>query len=165
MRVRAGSPLRRGWPRLLSMLVLATALTGCLAKVGDPLPPFKDPDPNPEWEDEAEELEGDKVYDANDKWMGQDLAPSHVPQMEILSGKLSVTLPHPMEHDHYITDIYVRDQRGVIVGFHEFKRPAEGDDELGVTANFDVPLRASKVRAFAHCNQHDTWRSEWLTLP
>jgi desulfoferrodoxin (superoxide reductase-like protein) len=145
-------------------LVLVGLLGGCLAKVGDPLPPFKDPDPNPDWEAEAEELEGDKVYDENDQWMGQDLAASHVPNAQILSGKLSVTVPHPMQHDHYITAIYVRDQRGVIVGFQEFKDPAEGKDALGVTANFDVPLRATSVRAYAHCNQNDTWRSERLEL-
>jgi desulfoferrodoxin (superoxide reductase-like protein) len=151
--------------RCLSVLALACLLGGCLAEVGDPLPPYKDPDPVPAWEDEAEELEGDKVYDKNDQWMGEDQATAHVPAVEILSGKLSVTVPHPMEHDHYITAMYVRDQRGVITGFHEFDRPKEGKSALGVTANFDVPLRATKVRAYAHCNKHDTWRSDSLTLP
>ena len=142
----------------------ASALSGCIAKVGDPLPPFKEPDPKPAWEDEAEELEGDKVYDAEDEWMGENQAPSHVPNPQILSGKLSVTVPHPMERDHYITAIYVRDDRDVIVGFQEFDRPGEDANALGVTANFDTPLRASSVRAYAHCNQHDTWRSKSLQL-
>jgi desulfoferrodoxin (superoxide reductase-like protein) len=141
-------------------------LAGCLAKIGGPLPPYKQPEVNEAWEERALELEADEVYDEDDPWMGdEEQVPEHVPFADLLSGKLSVTVPHPMTRDHYITTIYVRDQDGLVLGLRELKRPGEGDDAQGVTVDFDRPLLAASVTAYAHCNTHDTWKAAPFALP
>jgi desulfoferrodoxin (superoxide reductase-like protein) len=141
---------------------LGSWLPGCMAPVGVGV---EDDGRNAQWEARAAALEGAKVYDKTTQWMGEDKAATHVPQVTVSAGTVLVLVPHPMTAEHYITDVYLRDQDGAVVAFHSFPQPAEGSDLTGADPGpFELDASITEVTVYAHCNQHNTWKADPVAM-
>ncbi|MEM7679032.1 MAG: desulfoferrodoxin family protein [Myxococcota bacterium] len=112
----------------------------------------------PEWEFNARLLEETGVYSAQAPgiWTGREA--SHVPILTVNNGVATVRTEHEMVDDHRTDAIWIRTDN-VVTGFATFPKPATTPE-----FSFQLPVGAQEVVAFAHCNQHDTWRSDPVTL-
>mmetsp|Transcript_79590 Transcript_79590/g.178026 ORF Transcript_79590/g.178026 Transcript_79590/m.178026 type:complete len:119 (-) Transcript_79590:85-441(-) len=106
-----------------------------------------------------EEWEGKGVLDANNEggWVGK--AAKHVPVLVWMGGgKVSVTVPHGMEPDHFIACIWVKDESDKVLDYKLLKA-SDGKAE----AEFVVPV-GSNITAYEKCNLHDVWKSSPMTV-
>ena len=131
----------------VATVIAVPAMTGCTEEEE------QGPDLNETWEARADELE--KVtWTASDPGTKPDV---HIPVVTYnASGRtVTVSVPHVMTPEHYITTIYIRDQDGIVLGLQEYAQPsAEGD-----SPSVDLTLHESttSVVAYAYCNLHDNW--------
>lgn len=152
--------LRRLRLRALVCVGVVSVSTGCDVATGTIEgvgPPFRR-----DWELKARMLEGGSVYDENSL---EELAETHVPEVRLQDGRIYVTVPLVMANDHWVSTIYLRDTRDVIVSYVELTRPFPNEAFGDVTLSFDVPARVSAVVAYAHCTEHGVWKSAPLALP
>uniref|UniRef100_A0A7S1L226 Desulfoferrodoxin ferrous iron-binding domain-containing protein n=1 Tax=Alexandrium catenella TaxID=2925 RepID=A0A7S1L226_ALECA len=106
-----------------------------------------------------EEWEAKGVLDASNegRWAGK--AAKHVPVIVWMGGgKISVSVPHGMESDHYISCIWIKDEADKVLDYRMLK-PSDG----AASADFTVPV-GTTVIAFNRCNQHDVWKSSALVV-
>jgi desulfoferrodoxin (superoxide reductase-like protein) len=109
---------------------------------------------NKEWEDAAKKLEGTSVLSEKDpgtKWAGKEKG--HVPQVSFQDGQVTLVTQHGMSEEHWITTHYLRDQNGIVIGYHEYQ-PTDPKAEH----SFSLPPGTTEIIAFSHCNLHDHWR-------
>lgn len=80
----------------------------------------------------------------------------HVPVIEQTDKGVVVkvgSVPHPMEEDHFISLVQLRDANGVVIG----KRLKPGDKP---EAEFCCLANAEGLTARIYCNLHGAWRSK-----
>ncbi|MEW6745910.1 MAG: desulfoferrodoxin family protein [Planctomycetota bacterium] len=108
-----------------------------------------------EWEKRAAALEQPGVHTTSSpgKWEGK--AAGHVPQVTFRQGECELFTKHPMSEEHYITAHYLRNQDGIVIGWHDFQGT---DPEARHT--FTLPKGTTQITAYSHCNQHDHWKSD-----
>jgi len=82
---------------------------------------------------------------------------THVPTLSVTASEIRVTSSHVMspDEDHFITALWVENQNGIILHFQEFRVT---DAKAEFVTGF--PEGTEEVIAFAHCNQHDVWKSD-----
>jgi desulfoferrodoxin (superoxide reductase-like protein) len=155
---------RRG---MLGALGGAT-LAACTVGVGDTLAV----EPNTTWEARAKQLEDSSrtVYTATNEgpWTGK--AGTHVPVVVAnADGTVTASCTHGMTDadtaatppvaQHYITTMYARDvDTGHVLDLVEFvtRGPAKA---TAAAITFNVPDGVTTIAVYAHCNEHDLWRS------
>ena len=129
-------------------VAVPASLWGCV------VPPDAYADINTSWEKRAEQLESNGVLTGSSPgpWAGKEAL--HIPTVTFNSGggTVTVTTPHGMARDHWITTIYVRNQEGVVVGLQEFT----GLDPAA-TATFNLPPGTTWITAYSYCSLHDHW--------
>mmetsp|Transcript_19701 Transcript_19701/g.40091 ORF Transcript_19701/g.40091 Transcript_19701/m.40091 type:complete len:119 (-) Transcript_19701:269-625(-) len=106
-----------------------------------------------------DEWEAKGVLDATNEgnWVGK--AAKHVPVLVWMGGgKVSVSVPHGMEPDHWITCIWIKDEAGKVLDYKLLKA-SDGK----ATADFTVPV-GTAITAFEKCNLHDVWKSSSMTV-
>lgn len=104
----------------------------------------------------ATQLEAGGVYttDKPGKWEGKETA--HVPTLAVKDGSVTINSTHPMTREHWVTTMYVKDQDNKVIWLKEYL----GTDTLEKT--FKLPANTTKIIAYAYCNLHDDWKSEWV---
>lgn len=112
------------------------------------------PEIDPRWEDRAAELGRLTRSDDDPGPFNPDM---HVPYSSYDASRRMVTVdvPHAMESGHRITAIYIRDQDGIVIGFHELPTPTGGEEAPSV--EFVLHETTTAIVAYAHCNLHDNW--------
>jgi desulfoferrodoxin (superoxide reductase-like protein) len=70
-------------------------------------------------------------------------------------GAATVTVMHGMSVEHWISDIYLRNQDDIIIGYVELT----GEDPEA-RARFDLPRGTTRITAYAYCNLHDHWTAD-----
>ena len=95
------------------------------------------------------EMSGVLTSDEPGQW-GEKIA-GHYPIVSIVDQIVSVQVSHPMETDHYIEAIYLKDAEGHLLGF---KSLSPGDDP---SASFFVVDQSAECKAYAMCNLHEVW--------
>ena len=100
---------------------------------------------------EALNLEMGGVLTSNEPgdWAGK--IAGHYPIATIADQMVSVQVAHPMDADHYISAIYLRDADGHLLGF---KSLSPGDEP---SADFFVLDPSAEYYAYAACNLHENW--------
>ena len=93
--------------------------------------------------------------------------PKHAPEVtiDLAMGYAVAYVDHVMNKDHFITTVYFRDQNGVVFYLKELL-PGDTDEgkDVGVTFFAPIPEGTTQVAAFAFCNKHDHWWSEFVTV-
>jgi superoxide reductase len=114
------------------------------------------------WERRARELESKGTVltgAAPGKWLGKE--GTHVPRATFnADGTVTITTPHPMTAEHWISTHYIKDQDGIVVGLQELtsSRPE-------AKSVFKVPAGTTKVVAYSYCNLHDHWQGSETPAP
>lgn len=82
----------------------------------------------------------------------KDLISLHVPTVTIDANKgKAVVKGHPMTNEHYITDIWIYDDKGLMVTC--VKMNSSSTAELA----FSIPLGTKNLTVYEHCNLHGVW--------
>lgn len=89
----------------------------------------------------------------------KDLVGLHIPTvtMDGVRGKATMTL-HPQTADHYITDLWVFDERRRMI--HCEKKSAT----QSATMDFFVPTHTGVIHVLEHCNLHGVWEHPPIEL-
>ena len=85
-----------------------------------------------------------------EKTKAQELAEKHVPVVEKTAKGIRVkvgSVPHPMQKEHYIQWISVKQGRNLYI--HALK-PGEAPEA-------EFPINDTDVKALIYCNVHDLW--------
>lgn len=90
------------------------------------------------------------------EWEGKE--GKHVPVLTIDGKQASITVPHGMDDDHYISHIWAKDEAGKVVASAELKPSDEPKLE------FEVPEGVTTLTAFESCNLHSVWCSEPVAM-
>ena len=123
------------------------------------------------WQDRATQLEnftrlgyGEFSAENPSKWAGKEA--THVPIVEQAGYAVQAYVMHPMDVDHWITTIYVKDHDGSVIYLKEFiPNPVDSDKEfVYASINFEVPVGTSSFYVYAFCNKHDNWITEKFTV-
>lgn len=170
------SPSRRQFIKKsgLSAAVTSFVLPAGFACGSDDDEPFE---PVLDWESKASALE----KSANCCWTaasepGADSdnagrAPNHAPVVGTTAdGDLKVWLAsgHPMTEAHWITSMYVKDQRGVVIWYVNFGEERILPSQVATTPQWmeetpailiRPPSGTTLVKAYAYCNLHQNWTS------
>lgn len=80
---------------------------------------------------------------------------THVPQVEVAGGKVTITTPHPMSEEHFIVRHTLLLADGTVVGAKTFTPKDMPVSEYELPAGYQ-----GKVFATSFCNQHDFWLAE-----
>ena len=92
------------------------------------------------------------THSAPGKWAGK--SESHTPIATINADRsVTITVPHGMSDDHWITCLYAETHSGKIVALQRFT----GREEKA-TLTFFPPLCGTYVTPYAVCNEHGVWR-------
>lgn len=132
-----------------------------------------------EWEARATQLENitrlgydDFSEESPGEWAGKEA--THVPQVELNGRNLYAYVNHPMELEHWITTIYVRDQNRKVVYLQEFVPNSVATISEEVQAALDMafmetngyalirfrlPAETTSFTVYAFCNKHDNWKT------
>ena len=84
----------------------------------------------------------------------------HTPVAEAGDGGVTVTVPHPMDEEHFIVAVYLTDAEGAMLG----KTQLNPTDNPEATYTFEVPEGTTSVTPWALCDDHDLWIGEALSL-
>lgn len=95
------------------------------------------------------ELNGTLTADEPGQWA--DKIAGHYPIVSIYEQMVTVQVAHPMDIDHYIEAIYLKDSNGHLVGF---KQLSPNDEP---SAQFYVIDPSTEYKAYAMCNLHEVW--------
>ena len=118
------------------------------------------------WTERASRLETPYVYtrSAPGEWAGKEA--SHTPNVQVYEsgGALSVaaTVNHVMTEEHWVSVIYFKDQNYNIFYLQELLPQDGAEDGASVQVYTTIPEGVTHVMAFAYCNKHDNWRSEFV---
>jgi desulfoferrodoxin (superoxide reductase-like protein) len=144
---------RRGF---LGMIGGATALTACT--VGS-----EEVESNLAWQSRVEELKANNIYSraVPGIWAGKE--GTHVPKITDLGGGLfEASCTHGMAEGHWITTIFVEDERGNVLHLQELMGRGPG---VGMpVTTFRVPPGVRTLTAYTYCNLHDCWSSDPYTI-
>ena len=92
------------------------------------------------------------------KWEGK--SESHTPVATINADRsVTITVPHSMSEDHWITTVYALDRERKIIALRRFS----GRDKEA-TLTFFPPLCGTYVTPYAVCNEHGVWRGSPAAL-
>ncbi|MCK5720821.1 MAG: hypothetical protein KAH84_12855 [Thiomargarita sp.] len=81
----------------------------------------------------------------------------HLPQVQVVDNKVSITTNHSMSEAHYIVRHTLVMEDGTVIGEKTF---SPGDENA--ISNFDLPEgHSSKLYATSFCNKHDLWMAEF----
>lgn len=142
--------LQQGSIAALTLLVPSWALTACSADDQDAGTTPK----NAAWEARASELIARSVVLYNTrapgKWAGKE--GTHTPVASFAAGMVTITTPHPMTPEHYVTTHFVKNQDGVVVGLKEFQ-----PTDIKAETTFTLPPGTTQITIFSNCNLHDLW--------
>jgi len=108
----------------------------------------------------AASLEATMIYDKSTQWKGTDKAATHVPTVTVTGNTAVVETPHVLTNAHYITALYLKNQKGEIIAFAELAQPVAQEMMPKAAANLTLPAGTTQVTAFSHCNLHDVWKSD-----
>jgi desulfoferrodoxin (superoxide reductase-like protein) len=166
---------RREFIAQSGMLASAAALPAVITGCSEDDPPAVEP--NLEWEDTADGLEQSPLccWTGAPGEVGSPSVGAHLPEISIdrVDGRLRATVftlgdengdgqiaPHPMVATHWLTVMYVRDQRNVVVYLRDFGQEQIKQQYLNQnpTFSFDVPPGTTSLRAYSFCNLHQHWR-------
>lgn len=116
------------------------------------------------WESRATDLEsmaGKQIRTEADPGPWEAKVGGHLPEMTVDNAlnQVTVVTNHGMSEEHYITTIYVRDQKGFVVGLKEFS-PTDAEAKV----IFPLPKGTTSVTAYSNCNLHDHWMTEPVTI-
>jgi len=82
----------------------------------------------------------------------KDLVSLHIPTVTLDGNRgTAVMTSHPQTADHYITDIWVFDERERMVHCRKFSSTERAEER------FEVPERVGNLVVFEHCNLHGVW--------
>ena len=95
----------------------------------------------------------DNVLTSDEPGQWADKVAGHYPVAMIEGNIISVSVYHPMDDDHYIEAIYLKDENGYVVGYEEFV-PGET-----AYSEFEVLTPAGEYMAYAVCNLHQNWKA------
>ena len=107
---------------------------------------------------------------------GQGGPENHLPMVSVDdNGELKVWMQdgHPMNEEHWITTVYVRDQRGIVLELADF-----GEQELysqyestefewtesTPAINIEIPPGTTQLKAYAYCNLHRHWAGDIVNV-
>lgn len=175
----SNSPSRRQFIKNsgLSAAVTSFVLPTVVA-CGDDDAPFE---PVLEWEAKASALERNANCcwtEADPPGMGSNndgRALNHAPVIAMDGSDLMVFFEggHPMTVAHWITSVYVKDQRGTVIWFSDFGEtrilPAQVADGPQYNADnpaiiIEPPAGTTRVKAYAYCNRHQHWTSDVASI-
>lgn len=117
---------------------------------------------NATWEARATELEGKGTVltkEAPGKW-SEKVTP-HIPAATFNKGANSVDIvvPHPMTEAHWISDVYIKNQDGIVIGFMTWEaKNYEGEAATQAKATFTLPAGTTEITTYSYCNLHDHWK-------
>jgi desulfoferrodoxin (superoxide reductase-like protein) len=135
----------------------AVATPACTLGVGDAPEPTSGVT-DPAWEIRATQLEqanGIFTAAAPGMWAGKEA--THVPSVAFnADGSVTVSTTHGVAEDHWITTIFVRDQRGDVIHLKEFVGRGTGV-VAAATTTFTPRAGTTSITAYAYCNKHDLW--------
>jgi desulfoferrodoxin (superoxide reductase-like protein) len=119
------------------------------------------------WNERANRFEAPGVYTAAQpgKWAGKEATHAPIVQVYNNGGVLNVaaTVNHVMNVSHWITTMYFKDQNYNIFYLQELlPADAMNADGTGAQIYTTLPEGVTQVMAFAYCNEHDHWRSEFV---
>lgn len=139
------------WPVLFVALTLSSGCDG-----GDDSTPAVMI--NEEWEAIAEDFEADGVASENDPGDHDDpdLVKVHLPHIKLGSTRTyaTITTMQLQRDDHVVEAQYIRDQDGIVVGYHEV-----ASDARRVESGFDLPDGTTSIVAYQYCSRHGAWKS------
>jgi desulfoferrodoxin (superoxide reductase-like protein) len=82
----------------------------------------------------------------------KDLVTLHIPHVTLDGPRLHVDMnAHPQTADHYITDLWIFDERNYMVGCRKF------DSSANVSLDIPISEHTGSLRIFEHCNLHGVW--------
>lgn len=146
--------LRDGGLFALTVSVPGWVFSGCSNTSDTSSPPM-----NPAWEARASQLvaaSGVIFTQANPgKWAGKEAL--HVPTATFAAGSVTVTTPHVMTADHYITTHFIKSNAGIVVGLKEYQ-PTDPKPEV----TFTLAPGTTTITLFSNCNLHGLWDNENL---
>lgn len=96
-------------------------------------------------------------------WSGKKL--SHVPAITMIGTKHRITVPHEMTATHWITAIWVLNERNETLICEDFTPGMITAGNKGLDANghpyveITIPDSTTGIYAFEHCNKHGVWQS------
>jgi desulfoferrodoxin-like iron-binding protein len=95
-------------------------------------------------------------------WAGKE--GTHTPSVtENGDGSVTVSTGHPMEENHWINTIFVRDQNGLVIHLVDFI--ARGPNKASAAStSFRPPAGTTSVTAYSYCNLHDLWVSDPISV-
>ena len=147
--------------------ITLTALTGC---AGDTVYSVTEETQQDLWSARANELEqyevnGDENYiyelDKGGQYAGKEMSHTPVVELDDLTAKINVN--HPMNVDHWITTVYLKDQSGTVVFLREFL-PQDQNMDGKLSFDVELPTGVTKLQAYAFCNKHDLWKSTEVSV-
>lgn len=97
------------------------------------------------------DYESTGVLNADEPGQWGDKIAGHYPLVSMNENMITVNVAHPMDTDHYIEAIYLKDTDGNLLGF---KKLSPSDQ---ATAQFMVVDPDAEYYAYAMCNLHEVW--------
>ena len=82
-----------------------------------------------------------------------DKVNSHTPSVEVGLGTATVTVPHPMDADHYIAALYLTNTNGAVIA----KKQLNPQEYQEAQYTFELPVGVTTVTPWALCDDHDLW--------
>ncbi|HAA53185.1 MAG TPA: hypothetical protein DCE42_00430 [Myxococcales bacterium] len=119
---------------------------------------------NETWEKDAAALEAKGTVLTKEepgKW-SEKVTP-HIPAATFNEGanSVDVVVPHPMTTEHWISDVYIKNQDGIVIGYQKWEAKAyEGDEAKAAKATFTLPAGTTMIAMYSYCNLHDHWKVE-----
>lgn len=83
----------------------------------------------------------------------------HVPVLTLSGTTATVTVSHGMSSSHYITSVWVNDQLGNPIFFHNFN-----PSDAAPTVSFEVPRGVTHLTPFENCNLHQVWHGNTISV-
>lgn len=95
------------------------------------------------------------IYSAANLGMYPAIKGTHIPRIEVLNGKVTVTTPHGMSEEHFIVRHTLLLADGTMVGAKTFTAKDKPVSEHSLPAGYK-----GKVYATSFCNLHDLWLAD-----
>ena len=82
-----------------------------------------------------------------------DKVNAHTPTVEIGLEGATITVPHPMDEEHYVAALYLTDSTGEVIA----KKQLNPQEYPEARYTFDLPANVTAVTPWALCDDHDVW--------
>ncbi|RLD89274.1 MAG: desulfoferrodoxin [Bacteroidetes bacterium] len=96
------------------------------------------------------------IYTRENQGMWKNKAESHLPQIKIDGGKITLTTNHGMSETHYIVRHTLVDSNGKVIGTKTFYPTDEPVSTYTLPEGYKGTLYATSF-----CNKHDFWVNEF----